>query len=70
MKQVYLVKRMLDDPHYPAEVLTVHASERTANAQVSAYVANCAQRSDLHIDHECFWDDFPLMFVEAYEVFE
>jgi len=70
MRNVYLVKLMSDDPYYPANVLIVHASERTANAQVSAYVADCAQRSDLPVDHEEFWDNFPRMFVEAYELFE
>jgi hypothetical protein len=70
MKQVYIVKLMSDDPYYPAKVLTVHADEKTAQVQVLAYTFNCARRSDLPIGHEDFWDDFPRMFVEAYEVFE
>ena len=70
MKYVYLLTQVSDDEYYPASVLSIHASRASAQSHVDAYIAKCAERSGLPVDHEDFWDDSPCMYVQAFELLD
>ena len=70
MKYVYLVNQVSDDQHYPSEMLSIHASRASAQSVVDAYIAKCAERNGLPVDHEDFWDTVPYMYVQQCEVLD
>ena len=70
MKYVYLLRQVSDDEYSPSSVLAVYASRASAQSHVDAYIAKCAERSGLPVDHEDFWDDSPCMYVQQCELLD